>query len=70
MKNLPFQFVHSLAMLNCLRQLSTQSSVMTTPERLPEEALNATMTDIGLLKVEDKGDGLPNDVEMDDLWSM
>ena len=56
-------------MLNCLRQLSTQSSVMTTPERLPEEALNATMTDIGLLKVEDKTDDLPNDVEMDDLWS-
>ena len=56
-----------LAMLNCLRQLSTQSSVMTTPERLPEEALSAAMTDIGLLKVEDKSDEISNDVEMDVL---
>ena len=51
-------------MLNCLRQLSTQSSVMTTPERLPEEALKATMTDI--LKVEEMiGKDESSGIEMD-----
>jgi len=38
------------ALLNCLRLLSTQTSVLSKPELLPEEALMAAMDDVFLVK--------------------
>ena len=53
-------------MLNCLRQLSTQTSIMAAPERLPEEALHAAMN--GAIHTENTS--LNYDVEMTDSKSI